>query len=647
MTQVVPFQGEPEELPASRARAFLERQALPSPSRIKQTARWYAFEGSKGALALAVQAPVLLLRELYPIAVGLGRIVSGWSRWMSATKLDAGLSAAESKTEKGPLSLESQKSNRRKLSLVMFLTLIGVGLWTWFHYPLALLLAGGLFVVACDAVGRASTEKVSVSLPSPMRTVLKEGVPLSQVTEAILNTLAAEGFTVDGPDRRVGVARPLRYDAARQEYRMQLSLLDELKPEHLRAIERGIGASDYSVRPLATGIATVRELVIRDGDPLALDRIGPPSWIPTGSVSVEEDALDLGESMTEVPFALDFAGVHMRVVAGTGGGKTAWFLRNTIDRLSACRDVVLWGVDLTAGPELPLWRGVIQKRAFTPEDADELLDAALVEIDRRAKILASFAEDDDPANDDITEWCSQLGPWLVIVIDEFSTLAEYDGKGGRLDLLGKAKQVIRTGRKHGVSEVMFAQRTGNEDFGSSVMSTQAGTAIVGPCDMTDTINVFGKERRDAGYAPHLLTPGTKDSPNDAGKCFIDSARHRTADLYRAYLPLSAGEVKRRARQRIADDLPSLTVAAPRADEDAAVVPEALLIMEELFAKYDADRVPTEMVLEFAGDDWTDMSLADALRPHGVTSHKARNEFTPGKSVMCYYRAEVQAALGAL
>lgn len=566
------------------ARGWLERQStLPSPARAKSSAGWWCTEGLARLGVLALKAPYLVLLELRPIFRGFGRIVASWARWCAAVeqKEMSREGDGNAKTKAGS-EIEARKSGRRKLSFLTFLLLVGGGTWTYFNYPLYLVLAGIVLVIACDAVGRAGTEKTTSS-PPPMRTVLKEGVPLSQVESSILNTLAMEGFIVGGPDSRVGTAQPLRYYPNQQEYRMQLSCLDEIEPKHLRAIERGTGAADYSVRCLATDIATVRELVIRDGDPLALDKIQPPGWIPTGSVSVEAGPLDLGVSMTEVPFALDFAGVHIRCVAGTGGGKTAWFLRNTIDRLSACRDVVLWGIDLTNGPELPLWRGVIQRRAFNPKDAESLLDAALAEIDRRAKILAGFAEDDDPANDDITEWCSQLGPWLVIAIDEFSTLAEYNGKpAGALDLLGKAKQIIRTGRKHGVSLTMFAQRTGVEDFGSSVMSTQAGTAIVGPCDMSDTLNVWDKERRDGGYAPHLLTPGTKDSPNDAGKCFIDSPRHRTPDIYRAYLPLSAGEVKRRARQRLADGLPRLDGAADDY-EDVAEVPPILVAVEKAFA----------------------------------------------------------------
>jgi hypothetical protein len=630
-------------VPVSKVRAHLERQQLPSPARIAQQAHWWSTDGAKGAGVLLLKLPLLVVFELRPIFRGLGRVLSGWASWCAAADHAERLTGADDKTQKAAERLESRKEGRRRLSLIVFVVLVGVTWWAVVVHPEYLVVAGFVVVAVLDWAGRRGQTTVE-SLPPPLRVVLKEGVPLSQITASLLATFEREGI-------EVGVDQPLRYDAGRSDYRILVSCRDEITAEHLRALERGIGASDHTIRLLATGIATVRELVIRDGDPLA--EVPQPDWIPTGTRSIESGALDLGESMTEVPFALDFAGVHIRIVAGTGGGKTAWFLRNCIDRLSSCRDAVLWGVDITAGPELPLWRAVIQRRAFTPEDAEELLTAALVEIDRRAKILAGFAADDDPSNDDITEWCSQLGPWLVIVIDEFSTLAEYNGKpAGELDLLKLAKQIIRTGRKHGVSLVMFAQRTGTEDFGSTVMSTQAGTAIVGPCDMTDTVNVFGKDRRDQGYAPHLLTPGTKESANDAGKCYVDSPRHRTADLYRAYAPLSAGEVKRRARQRIADGLPSLHGGrAELAVIEAAEVPVILADVEQAFADAgNPDKLATADLLAWLNSTDYDLDakkLADQLRPLELRPN-ARWRPAPGvDSIRGYNLADVRDALGRI
>lgn len=641
MTSVIPYPAasdEPEDFRPSKIRAHLERQALPSPARVAQSARWWATDGSKGVGVLLLKLPLLALFELKPIFRGLGRLLVGFSRWIAVTDHAERLTGADDKTQKAAERLESRKEGRRRLTLVMLVVLAGVIWWAAVVHPEYLILAGIIFVALCDGAGRRG-QVTTKSLPPPMRTILKEGVPLSQITAAVVDTLLREGL-------EIGVSMPMRYDASRHEYRLQISSLDELKPEHLRAIERGIGADDYTVRNLATGTATVREIVIRDGDPLA--SVPQPEWIDTGTRSITQ-ALDLGVSMGDVPFELTFAGAHTRVVGATGSGKTSWFLRTLLDRLSACRDCTIWGIDITNGPELPLWRGVIQRRAMTVDEAEALLDAAIAEIDRRGKILTSFAEDDDEANDHITEWEPSLGPALVIVVDEFAMLAEYNGKSGKTDLLTRCEQVVRTGRKTHVSMCMLTQRTGNADFGSQTMSTQCAQSVMLACSPSDTVTMVGVERRDMGYAPHLLSPGVEGDPRDAGKAYLDSPRHRVPDIFRCYLPLSAGEVKRRARQRIADGLPSLHGGRSElAVIEAAEVPVILADVEQAFADAgNPDKLATADLLAWLNSNDYDLDakkLADQLRPLELRPN-ARWRPAPGvDSIRGYNLADVRDAL---
>lgn len=642
MTQVVPYVEQPDEPQrVSKVRQHLERQTLPSPARMKQSAHWYATDGAKGFGALLLKSPVLAVTEIPTIFSGLFRILTGWSSWCAAADLASRLTDAESKTEKGALKLESARSGRRKLSLIVFLTLAGAGVYAYLAFPLALVLAGILLVVACDAVGRSGTVK-EVKLPPPMRTVLKEGVPLSQITAALIETFEREGLDV-------GIDRPMRYDAGRKDYRLMVSCRDAITSDHLRALERGIGAADHAIRSLATDVSTVRELVIRDGDPL--NDVVPAPWLESGSVSIS-DRLEVGVSMTDTPFSLHFADQHFKVIGSTGSGKSAWFLRNCIDRVSACRNAAILGIDLH-GMELDLWRGVVQRKGRTPDEAKALLTEVLKEISRRTAVLRRYAEDDDPSNDHLTEWCDELaereGPAWVIFVDEYHKVAEHP------ELLAMCETVVREGRKTWVTMKALSQKYGNSDFGSKVMTTQANTTIAFPCDADDAVRIFGKTKRDAGWDPSILTPGTKDGDRhirmDAGKGFVESPNHTTPDIYGCFAPLSAGEVKARARRRLADGIPPMYVDG-RADDviEAAEVPAALTLLEKVFAEYDTDRIPSAMVLEFAteqGERWTDMSLADALRPHGVETHKARTELAEGRSVMCYYRSELQAALGTL
>lgn len=573
MTSVVPYSpasgpDEPERSP--KVRQFLERQTLPSPARVKQSARWWATEGSKGVGALALKAPYLALAELRPIFRGLIRITGGWARWCGVAESAEAIRVAEG-SDRGKLDdrYQTRKSGRRKLSLLVLLLLVGGGWWAYFAYPLYLLLAGIVFVVACDAVGRASGEKTT-SLPPPMRTILKEGVPLSQISAAVVDTMLREGL-------EIGIARGLRFDAARHEYRMQISCLDELKPEHLRAIERSLGAADHSIRNLATDTATVRELVIRDGDPLA--EVPLPDFIPTGSVSIA-DPLDLGASVTDTPFAVTFAGVHTAIIGRTGSGKTKGMLWAVIDRLVACHDVVLFGIDLAGGPALPMWRGCIQRTAYNPQAAAVVLAKACAEIDLRMNVLRELAENDNP-DDDQDEWASNLGPALVVVVDEFALVAEQNGEKGKADLMNPVEKILRLGRKVWVTLIVATQKAGNSDLGSTVAAAQIGNKILMSCTERDTTLMLGTEMRDAGWAPHLLKPATEGAVRDAGKAYVSGPAHHTADIYRSYAPMAPGEVKRRARQRLADGLPYLD---GRDDAvDVAEVPPILVAVEQAFA----------------------------------------------------------------
>lgn len=628
-----------------RVRGWLERQPpLPSSTHIAQRVHWWRTDGLKKIGALVVRSPVLLFCEAVPICRGLSRILGVYARWVMVADYDDTISAAEGNTRtKHAAEVRKYRSNNRRLSAIAFVVLGGTSWWGIEEHPGYMILTGIGIACICDVVGRRGTTKTDPALPPADRMILREGVPLYQITTGLITTAQREGL-------KIGIAKEMRYDAARREYRLSISCQDEIKPDHLRAFERGIGAADHTIRNLATDVATIRELVIRDGDPLA--EYAERSWIDTGSMSITE-SLDMGVSLSDVPFALTFAGVHVKCVGSSGSGKTKWFLRTLIDRLSACRDCVIWGIDLNQGEELPLWRRVIQRVAYLPEDAEEVLDAAIDEITRRGKILAAFAADDDP-NNNVDGWNSNLGPALTVVVDEFSLLAAYDGKNGKLNLLGKCETVVRIGRKYWVSMIMLTQKTGNSDFGSTVMVSQCATSVMLACSPADTVTMVGVERRDMGYAPHLFSPGVEGDARDAGKCFLESPRHRTPDIYRAYAPGTNAEVKRRAQQRIADGLPDLHGRDTEPDDvvEAQEVPTILVNFEQAFTDSgNPKRLHTADLLEWLnghGYDLDGKRLSDMLRPAPIclkpSIHRWRKN-GKGESLRGYYLADVREALG--
>lgn len=640
---------DPEPEPSTAARQMLERlTARPFPTRrqLRRSTVWWA----RKLRDLIPRLPMLLMLELLPIARGIGKVATGWARWCQCVELaEAVKEAKENERSKASERLTKRRSARTWASAVVLAAATGGAWWLSIVNLVAFVAAAVLVGAVLDVIGRRANRTVEKPLAPAMPSILHEGVPLRQITASILATFTREGFEEDS----VRVAQPLRWDEDRREYRISLSTHDAIKPEHIRAVERAVGAKDYAIRNLATSTSTVRDLVIRVGDPLSHVDVAP--WIATGTRSIVE-ALDLGASAGDQPFALRFAGAHVAIIGQTGAGKTKGAIWTIIDRLSACRDVVLWGIDLAAGPALPMWRGVIQQKAFNVADAEVLLDAVIAEIDRRMRILTELAEDDDPDND-ADEWHTGLGPALITVIDEFALLAEQDGVKGKADLLGRVEQVERTGRKVWVSVIMGTQKSGNSDFGSTTTSTQVAIKILLACDEADTVRLLSVAHRDAGWAPHHLSPAVEGDVRDAGKCYIESPAHRTPDIYRTYAPMSPGEVKRRARQRVADGLPSLDRCTPSGVVDAVEVPPLLAAVEAAFRDSgQPDRMATADLLAWLRDAGRGLDedskvagaqLAEQLRPYELRP-EGRWRPTPGaNSIRGYLLADVRAAIERL
>lgn len=628
--------------PVGRALARIADQPLPT---IDSTRRRVVWTSVKFTRALP-RLPWLLVLEVRPVAAGAGRLAAGWSHWVGGVAHADNIKAAEGNT-KAKLSAdhERRKAMRLVLSLAGLLLVVAGGVWAWLTQPWWWI-AGPLVVAVAllDALGRAGRPDEPKSAPA-LPPVLGTSVPLSQISAAILAALTREGFAAADGDCSVTVARALTFDPIRSEYRMCLSSPDLIKPEHVRAIERAIGARDHAIRNLATDNATTRELVIAVGDPLAGAR--ECEWIPNGSLSFA-DPLPLGRSGGATDMAVRFLGAHTAVVGATRSGKTEGLLWTMIDRFAACRDLVMFGMDFQAGPAFPLWRGVIAKVAFTPDEGLALVTHLIEIMGQRKTVLTRLAESDDEAHDDAgTVWTADLGPYIVLIVDEFALASIYNGEKNRVDLMTPLEEIIRTGLKFGVHLVLSTQKTGNSDFGSSVMQSQVAIRILLACQESDTVRMLSTAKRDAGWSPHLLKPAQDGDPRDAGKCYIDGPAHTTPDIYRAdFWP--RGAVKRRARRRLADGgLPTLDGrrAADTDVVDAIEIPRALAAVEAAFA---AAGNPSELatgallgLLAEAGWATDAAGLAKELAPDLTPTRWSRGA---GKSIRGYVLADVQAAV---
>ena len=81
-----------------------------------------------------------------------------------------------------------------------------------------------------------------------------------------------------------------------------------------------------------------------------------------------------------------FARLHGILGGTTGSGKSGG-LNVLMGNLVACRDVVIWGIDLKRGMELGPWESCIDRLATTPEEAISLLRDAVAVLEARAALL--------------------------------------------------------------------------------------------------------------------------------------------------------------------------------------------------------------------------------------------------------------------
>jgi S-DNA-T family DNA segregation ATPase FtsK/SpoIIIE len=161
----------------------------------------------------------------------------------------------------------------------------------------------------------------------------------------------------------------------------------------------------------------------------------------------------LGPFEDAVPCRLLFRHLHAILGGATGSGKSGG-LSDLPASLAACRDVVIWAIDLKRGMELQPWAPCIDRLATTPAEAAALLADAVTILDARAQHLADHGRRDwDP---------SGRMPALVIIIDEYAELAEQAPRA-----LKYADTIARLGRAPAVTLVIATQRPTQKVMGKA------------------------------------------------------------------------------------------------------------------------------------------------------------------------------------
>jgi hypothetical protein len=176
---------------------------------------------------------------------------------------------------------------------------------------------------------------------------------------------------------------------------------------------------------------------------------------------------ETGDPLAIELFEPDEGAVHGLIIAAMGGGKTV-LLNNVIERLSACRDALIWAIDLIKAKDLRRWGPVLDWYAAGAGEAARallILRAAVWIIEQRAARSMSAVHKPSPD-----------APFIQIIIDEGSSLL------GRQDKIGDQARTLvatinSTGRSEGVGLLIASQRGTLSHLGTSNLKANSFTRV--------------------------------------------------------------------------------------------------------------------------------------------------------------------------
>ncbi|MCO6011652.1 FtsK/SpoIIIE domain-containing protein [Actinoallomurus purpureus] len=202
---------------------------------------------------------------------------------------------------------------------------------------------------------------------------------------------------------------------------------------------------------------------------------------------------------------------HALIGGVVGSGKSG-VLNVILATLTACEDVVIWGIDLKGGMELRPWVRALDRLATTPEQATRLFRDAVAELDQRAT---------ESAHHGARVWePTRRRPALVIVVDEYAELPE--------SATAYADSIARRGRAVAVTLLAATQRPTQKAMGHGATRSQMDVRIcLRVRERRDVDLILGQGAFNAGWHAHTL-----DAP---GKFLISAPEHPTAKRARAYL----------------------------------------------------------------------------------------------------------------
>ncbi|MFF1547134.1 hypothetical protein [Streptomyces sp. NPDC058291] len=284
-------------------------------------------------------------------------------------------------------------------------------------------------------------------------------------------------------------------------------------------------------------------------------------------------------------FDVSLLGVHVIVIASSGGGKSV-IMRTLADTQTACSDVLVGDLDPGGNGLAPLAEalGVREVGIDAMGQIEAILEQALKIAKGRPGLFTKLGmkENWEP---------SPERPAIVLFIDEYPQLSD------RAKEL--AVKILQVGRKSRVQLVLAAQEATKDSIGKAIADSIA-LRIVGPCRHQDVIQVFGAGAISEGWRPDRLDPAEGDAEGDdlrdASQAYIRGAGSREP-LKHKFLFLDGKEGGRRARERAAAGRPSVDAeslaaagldhfGASEADRLRTDLPKIVMMVRGAFAAAD-------------------------------------------------------------
>ena len=147
--------------------------------------------------------------------------------------------------------------------------------------------------------------------------------------------------------------------------------------------------------------------------------------------------IEIGRRFDTRPLVLPWASCpHILVGGQTGAGKSG-VANAVIAQVAARADTAICGIDLKLVEQWP-WRRRMTTCATSTAEADKLLADLRALIQQRATLLQSVGR---------RMWSSELGPWVLVVVDELAELTGFDPHAlVEAVHTGDNRDVIRNGR---------------------------------------------------------------------------------------------------------------------------------------------------------------------------------------------------------